>query len=71
MNWEDIAREAYRRGLTLDSLESEGWGEQDVWEFALLVVRELTLRGMLPAHVAADMPDCFAGTGGRLTALPE
>jgi len=27
------------------------------------VVRELTLRGLLPAHAAADRPDCFAERG--------
>ncbi|HGY10594.1 MAG TPA: hypothetical protein ENK37_11190 [Oceanithermus profundus] len=60
MDWETLAAEARERGLVLEKLESEGWPDQEVWEFALLVVRELTLRGLLPAHAAADLPDCFS-----------
>lgn len=60
MEWEELARQARERGLTLPRLEDEGWSDQEVWEFALTVVRELTLRGLLPAHAAADRPDCFA-----------
>ncbi|ADR36641.1 hypothetical protein [Oceanithermus profundus] len=60
MEWEDLAEAARARGLTLERLEEAGWRDQAVWEYALLVVRELTLRGLLPAHQAADRPDCFA-----------
>lgn len=61
MEWEDLAAAARARGLTLERLEREGWSDQAVWEYALLVVRELTMRGLLPPHQAADLPDCFAG----------
>ncbi|WP_456444771.1 hypothetical protein ACMC9I_06015 [Deinococcota bacterium DY0809b] len=60
MEWEDLAEAARARGLTLERLEETGWRDQAVWEYTLLVVRELTLRGLLPPHQAADRPDCFA-----------
>ncbi len=60
MDWEDLAHEARARGLLLDRLEEQGWSDASVWDFALFVVRELTMRGLLPAHPAADRPDCFA-----------
>ncbi|WP_287408206.1 hypothetical protein [Oceanithermus sp.] len=63
MDWEEMADAARARGLTLERLEGAGWSDQAVWEFTLLVVRELTLRGLLPAHAAADRPDCFAERG--------
>lgn len=60
MEWEDLAEAAWTRGLTLEKLEEAGWRDQAVWEFTLLVVRELTLQGLLPSHPAADQADCFA-----------
>gem|GEM_PF-2143540 len=65
MDWRDLAREALGRNLTLPALEKEGWRQQQVWEMTLLLVRELTMRGLLPAHPAADEPGCYRAPGAR------